>query len=89
MTEVSFTGWLATDSDGYQFVYKDFPMRINHKKHKDERPTPTKRGEWRQGSWLFPESKLSKFLLGKRLFKNHKWKDNPVKIQLDIKILEE
>jgi len=92
MQRKTITGFLATDSEGWHFLYKREPKRIHYKKT-DIRNIDgyagviNSGGEWKCRKGYEDEAEIHSFLLG-RLFLNHTWKDDPVKTTITIQVGE-
>lgn len=93
MESKTFTGYLATDSDGWQYLFKKIPKR-KYYKNQDIRNIDGDKGEIKQhGEWvpgLFNsfsiEAGLVKILIGKELF-NHTWQNNPIKMKINMELI--
>ena len=83
-------GYLATDSEGWQYLFKREPKRILYKKQDirnidGEAGVIQKNGEWKCRKGFKDTAELHKFLLG-RDYLQHTWQDEPVKTTITIQV---
>ncbi len=92
MQRKTIIGYLATDSDGFQYLHKMPPTRKCYKKADirnidGEAGVIRHNGEWLSRKSYEDEAGLYKFLLG-RDFLQHTWQDEPVKTTIIIQVGE-
>lgn len=84
--KLQIIGYLATDSDGFQYLHKKLPTKklIHTKEIKNNGLIIRKeQGEWKIKGSFKKELGIAKILIGKKAIE-HTWKDSPIKFNITM-----